>query len=217
MVTSSDVRLIADELVGIDPDPQRALGGEQRGAADARDAPDLAQHIADHEVAEADVVELPVGRPQRDDLQHRARGLLDQDALLDDRARQPRLDALDPVLDLDRSHARIGAGNEVGGDLDLAERVAGRFEAENAAGAVELFFDQPRDAVVEVLRRGAGIAGADRNRRRRDDRILSDREERQGQQSAEADEQRDHRREDRAVDEEAGHDRPSGSVGGAHV
>ena len=59
---------------------------------------------------------------QRDDLQHRARGFLDQNALLHDGARQARLDALDAVLHLDRGVAGVGAGNEIGGDFHLAER-----------------------------------------------------------------------------------------------
>src|SRR5262245_54601423 len=77
-----------------------------------------------------------------------------------------------------RFHAWIGAGNEVGGDLDLPQRIAGRFEIQDTVGAVELFLDQAGDAGVQVFRRGAGIAGAHRDRRRRDDRILRDRQER---------------------------------------
>ena len=168
----------ADQAIGIDPDAQRALGGIKRGAADAGHAPDFAQHVAHQEIAEPDLVETAVGRTQRNDLEHRAGGLLDQDALLHDGARQPRLDALDAVLHVDRGRRDVGAGHEIRGDLDLAERVAGRFEIQDVVGAVELLFDQPRDAVVEILRRGAGIAGADRDRWRRDDRILRHREER---------------------------------------
>ena len=50
------------------------------------------------------------------------------------------------------------------------------FEVENAVRAVELFLDEPGDAVIEILRRGAGIAGADRYRGRRDDRVLRHRQ-----------------------------------------
>src|SRR4029450_11597041 len=99
--------------------------------------------------------------------------------------------------------ARIGAGNEVGGDLDLPERIAGRFEIQDAVGAVELFLDQAGDAGVQVLLRGPGIAGADCDGWGRNDRILRNRQERKREQPAEADEQRDYDREDRAVDEEA--------------
>ena len=67
---------------------------------------------------------VPSVDAQCDDLEHRAGSFLDQDTLLDDRARQARLDALDPVLHLDRSGRGIRARNEIGGDLDLAERVA---------------------------------------------------------------------------------------------
>jgi hypothetical protein len=62
-------------------------------------------------------------------------------------------------LHLDRSGRGIRAGNEIGDDLDLTERVAGGFEIEDAVGAVEFLLDQPRDAVVEVLGRRARIAG----------------------------------------------------------
>ena len=60
---------IADQLGGIDPDAERTLGRIERGAADAGNAADFAEHVADHEVAEADFVEAAVGRVQRDDLQ----------------------------------------------------------------------------------------------------------------------------------------------------
>ena len=103
LVTSSAVRLNPTSRRRIDPDAQRALGRVERGAADAGNAADLAQNVAHHEVAEPDLVEAAVGRAQRDDLQHRARGFLDQNALLHDGARQARLDALDAVLHLDRS------------------------------------------------------------------------------------------------------------------
>jgi hypothetical protein len=78
-----------------------------------------------HEIAEPDLVEAAVGRAERDDLQHRARRFLDQNALLNDGAREARLYALDAVLHLYRGGRRIRARNEVGGDLDLTKRVAG--------------------------------------------------------------------------------------------
>ena len=194
---------VADELCGIDPDPQRTFGRIERGAADAGNAPDFAEHVADHEIAEADFVERAVGRVQRDDLQHGGGGFLDQDALLDHRARQPRLDALEAVLHFHRGRAGFGAGHEVGDDLDLPQRVRGGFEIEDAGGAVELLLDQPRDAVVEVFRRRAGIAGRDRDRGRRDDRILRDRQQRNRDRADQTDEKRDDPGEDRPVNEEA--------------
>ena len=79
------------------------------------------------------------------------------------------------------------------------------FEIQNARGAVELLLDQPRHAVVEIFRRRAGIAGRDRDRGRRDDRILRDRQQRNRDQADQADEKRDHPGEDRPVNEEARH------------
>ena len=114
---------VADQLRGIDPDPQRTFGRIERGAADAGNAPDFAEHVADHEIAEADFVDRAVGRIQRNDLQHGGGSFLDQDTLLDHRARQARLDALEAVLHFDRGGAGVRAGLEVGDDLDLAQRV----------------------------------------------------------------------------------------------
>src|SRR5262249_17470933 len=85
-------QVVPDQPVRIDPDAKRALGGIERGAADSGDAANLTENVAHQEVAEPDFVEGAVGRAQRDDLQHGTRGLLDQDALLNDRARQARLD-----------------------------------------------------------------------------------------------------------------------------
>ncbi|MGY4498520.1 hypothetical protein ACVWYH_002451 [Bradyrhizobium sp. GM24.11] len=45
---------IADELCRIDPHAKTALGRIERGATDARNAADLAEHVADHEVAQPD-------------------------------------------------------------------------------------------------------------------------------------------------------------------
>jgi hypothetical protein len=196
---------VADKPGGIDPDPQRALGGIKRSPPDAGDAPDLAEHVPYHEIAKPNLIEAVVGGPQRDDLQHRARGFLDQNALLDDGARQPRFDPLDAILDLDRRQAGVGARHEIGCYLDLAQRVAGGFEIQDPGGAVQLLLDQPRHAVVEIFRRRARIAGADRDRGRRDDRILRDRKQRNRDRTDQADEQRDDPGEDRPVNEEAGH------------
>ncbi len=56
--------------------------------------------------------------------------------LLEHRTRQPRLDTLDPVLHFDRRTAGVGAGHEIGGDVDLAQRVAGGLEIEDAGGPI---------------------------------------------------------------------------------
>ena len=54
-----------------------------------------------------------------------------------------------------------------------------------------------------VLRRGAGVGGGDDDRRRRHRRVLRDRQLRDRDAAEHEDEQRDHPREDGAVDEEA--------------
>src|SRR5262249_47649646 len=84
-------QVVADQPVRIDPNAQRALGRIERGAADSGDATNLAENVAHQEVAEPHFVEAAVGRAQGDDLEYRARGLLNENALLNDRARKARL------------------------------------------------------------------------------------------------------------------------------
>jgi hypothetical protein len=79
------------------------------------------------------------------------------------------------------------------------------FEIEDAVGAVEFLLDQPRDAVIEVLRRSTGVTCADRDRRWRDDGILRDGQKRDGEQSAKADQEGDDPGEDGPIDKEGGH------------
>ena len=196
----------AAQLVRVDPDPQRPLGRVEGRAADAGDAADLVDDVADEEVAQAHLVGLPVGGDQRDDVERRSGGLLHEDALLAHLRRQARLDALQPVLHLDAGIAGIGAGLEARGDLDDAERVGGRFEAQDVGRAIQLILDEARRAGVEILHRGAGIGGRERDRGGGDDRVLGDRQLRNRERAAQQNEQGDDPGEDRPVDEEASHE-----------
>src|SRR5262249_32028528 len=156
-------------------------GRIERGAADAGDAPDLVDDVADEEVAEADLVDRAVCRDKRDDLERRGRCLLDQDALLAYLGGEARLDALPAGLNLDAGIAGIGARLEVGDDLDDAEGVRRRFIAQDIRRTVEFVLDEASRARVEVLDRGTGELGRQRDRGRRDDRILRNRQLRDGE------------------------------------
>ncbi len=82
--------------------------------------------------------------------------------------------------------------------------VAGRLrrEIEHVLDAVHLLLQRRRHRVADHLGRGAGIARADLDGRRRDFRVLRDRQGEIGGGTHQGDEDREHRREDRAVDEE---------------
>jgi hypothetical protein len=195
----------AEQLVGIEPHAHGALGREQPRPTDTGQAPDLGQDVARRHVAEADLVEAAVARRERDELEDSAARLGDHDAPLAHLLRQTLLNALDAVLKVDRGKLDVGIRIEVDDDLDLAGGVAGRFVVEDVGGAVELILYDPGDAEIEVLRRGAGVARRDRHRGRRDRGILVDREQRQREQAADADQDRHHPGEDRPRDEKAGH------------
>ncbi len=207
----------AAQLVGIDPDAQCALGRVERSATDAGDAPDLVDDIADEEIAEADLVDRAVGRNEGDDLQCRRRGFLDEHALLTHFGRQACLDALQAVLYLDGGVAGIGAGLEVGDDLDDAERVRRRFIAEDVGRTVELILDEPRRSRIEILDGRSGKLRRQGDRRRRDDWVLRNGKARDGENASQADEERNDPGEDGPVNEEASHGGVSGCVGSVYA
>ncbi len=68
--------------------------------------------------------------------------------------------------------SHVGPGLEVRDDLNLAGRIAGGFIVQDVGGPVQLLLNEAGHAVIEVLRRGARIDRRDRDRGRRDDRIL---------------------------------------------
>ena len=124
----------ADHLVRIHPDAHRALGGEERGAADARYAPDFADDVAAHIVAKADRIGIAVVGFQPDHHQEAGAGLLDAHALLGHRTRKARLDACDAVLHLHLRLVDIRAGREGHVDGDATGGFRGRLRNRSAPG-----------------------------------------------------------------------------------
>ena len=108
--------------------------------------------------------------------QHVGRGFAHRDADPAHLLRQARLGHRDAVLHQHLRGVEIGAEREGDGDRELA--VAGRLRGhvEHVLDAVDLLLDRRRDRVGDDLGGGAGIAGADLDRRRRDLGILRDRQ-----------------------------------------
>ena len=77
-----------------------------------------------------------------------------------------------------------------------------RREIHQVVDAGELLLDDLDDRALDGVRVGAGIRGVDRHLRRRDVRIGLGRQRADGEHAAQRDEDRDHPREYRAVDEE---------------
>ena len=133
--------------------------------------------------------------------------LRDADALLLHLDRQQRRGQREFVLHLDLRGVRVGALLERQRDFHAAVFVACGREVPQMVEAAELLLDDLDDGALHGLGRGAGIRHADRDQRRRDRRILRDRQREGRQPARQHDDDRDHPGEDRAIDEEVDHQR----------
>src|SRR5262249_19582775 len=105
------------------------------------------------------------------------------------------------VVHVERRGIDVGADLE--GDLDLhgAVRSRGRAHVEHVLDAVDLVLDRRGDGLLEYLRGCSGVDRAHRDDRRRDFRVLRDRQHAHRGEPGDHDEDREHGREDRPVDE----------------
>ena len=173
---------------------------------DVRNAVDAEQFVLDvdrGEVAQVDVVVAAVRREEADDHQDVGRLLADRDALVLDRGRQLRHGQLHAVLHHDQGRVQVGA--DVEGDRQRVRAVVAhlRGHVEHALDAVDLLLDRRRHRVGHHLGAGARIADRHRHAGRRDRRVLGDRQREQRDPAGQRDDDRQHRREDRPIDEEA--------------
>src|SRR5262249_23809094 len=143
-----------------------------------------------------------VGRIEVHDHHQVGRGLVDDDADLAHVLGQSRLRDRDPVLHLHLRDVEIGAEIERHRDGEAAVGGRVRGHVEHVLDAIDLVFDRRPHGGRDDLRAGAGILAGNRDDRRRDFRVLRDRqaEERDGAEDHEHD--RDDRGENRPVDEE---------------
>src|SRR5690606_30037790 len=158
-----------------------------RRSSDLLNTAQLTRNVAVEIVAKSDLVDRAIGGNKTDHHQETGTGFLNINALIQNDFRQARLDALDRVLHVHRSLARIGPGLEGRGNIDETRRVRGRFEIDQVVDAVELVFDQAGDALIDFLRRGTRICRVDADLWRRDVGILRDRQHRDRDDTAEHD------------------------------
>ena len=138
------------------------------------------------------------------------RGLLGGDAELLHFLRQTRRGASHAVLHLDLGLVQIGAQREGRGQGQIA--IGGRLgiHVQHAFDAGDFLFQRRGHGGADDLRVGARIVGAHYHGGWHDFGILGDGQLEQRQQAADDDQDRQHRGEDRALDEETGdvHERP---------
>ena len=190
--------------IGIDPHAHRIIAAAEHG--DSADALKPEQPVAKARIGViADIVDIErrIGRGERDDHQEALRLLGDDDADLADLIGQARLGERDAILDEHLGGIQIGARLERDGDLDGAGRGRRGAHVEHVLDAVDLLLERGRDGFGERLGRCAGEGRLDGDGRRRNVRILRQRELRIGEDADQGDEHRDHGGEDRPLDEEA--------------
>lgn len=133
---------------------------------------------------------------------HRTRRLLDSDAGLGDFRRQGRLDLADAVLGVDRIHIAITAGLELDGHGVRPVIVRRTFHIDQVIDADELSFDDAGHGRADDFSVRADISSRDADLRRRDLRILGNRQGRHRQQAENRNHQRNDDGENRPVDKE---------------
>ena len=111
---------------------------------------------------------------QREEHHEIPRRLRDDHALLLHGQRQARRRELHLVLHLHLRGVGIGARVKIKIDGRDAGRVGAGRHVQQVVDAVHLLLDHGDDRVLQRLGRGAGVIRRDRNRRRRDARILGD-------------------------------------------
>ncbi len=120
-------------------------------------------------------------------------------------SRQARLDLLHAVVDVERGLVDVGADVERDLDLDHAVATTSSSSCRSCWATPLIAFSSGAATVCSSTLGGrARIDRAHRDDRRRDLRVLRDRQHAHRGQTREHDEDRDDGREDRAVDEEAG-------------
>ena len=172
-----------NEFLRVDPDPHGPFRAILLSLADPFNALDLVHHVARQVVAEGNLIQ-PAARVCGQRYQHQeARGdFLHLQALLDNGLWQTRLHRFKAVLHVDLSHFRVGTRLERGRNAGTAQ-TALRLEIQQAVGAVELLLNQADHALVQGMRRRAGVHRIHFNLRRCDHRVFGHGQLRQRQGS----------------------------------
>ena len=211
-MTSAGVRPSVARSSGPQPHAHAVLrAAEQIDLRHARDAQQRVAHVEHRVVVQEQRVEAALGRVDRRDQQDARVDLLDREPLLQHLLRQPRLGLRHAVL---REHVRVvEAAAHLEGDVEQHAAVARvqRLHVEQVVDAVDFLLDRRRHRLLDDLGVGAGVVARDAHDRRRERRILLDRQAPQRDGAGDHHQDGDHHGDDRPPDEEVGHDStPSG-------
>ena len=191
--------------VRVHPDPHGLVGdAHDRGLAGAGHALDRVEDVDVRVVGDVLAAVALLLRVDADQHHDRRGLLLHRDALLHHGRRQLGHGEVDPVLHLHLGDVGVGVEGEVDGEGQDAGGGARRRHVEHVVDAVDLGLDGRRHRVGEGLRVGARVDGGHRHLHGRDRGVLLDRQGAHGHEAGQAQDDRDDRGEDRALDEEPG-------------
>ena len=202
----TDVRrgeVVVVQLVRVEPDAHGVLGPEQSHVADALDPAERVLDVGGDVIGQVVPVQPPVLRDEAHHQQEVFGRLRNLYALQLHLLRQKRHGELQLVLHLHLGDVRVGPGVEGEGDGRGPGVVAGGGHVAQVVDAVHLLLDNLRHGVLDGLGRGPGVNGVDGYLRRRDRRILGDRQGLYRKDTRQHHDDRDHPREDGAVDEKS--------------
>ena len=191
--------------VGLEPDPHCILGhAENRRLVSAIDPVDGAENLHVGIVGDEVGVVPSIGREEREYHEERGGLLLHVDALRLDCLGKLRHRLVHPILHIHLCKRGIGVEREVNCERVVTGRGTGRRHVNHVVGAVHLLFDRCADVLCDKRAVCAWIVGRHLNLDGRDLGILRDRQLDHRDQAGDGDDQRNHRREDGAVDEKVG-------------
>ena len=178
-MTSCAVRFERLQAVGIEPDLHREIARAEHG--DRADAVEPRQHVLDLQIGvigQEDRVARLIGRKQIHHHQDVGRAFGDRDADLLHRQRQARRRGRDAVLHLHLRDIEIDAEIEGHRNREAAVGARIRGDVEHPLDAVDLLLDRRDHRIGDRFGARARILPGDVDDRRRDFRILRDRQPR---------------------------------------
>ena len=169
-------QVVVVQLGRVEPDPHGVLGTEHLEVTDTRGPGDRVLHVRHDVVRQVVLGHAAVLGNHADHQQEVLHRLGHADALLLYFLRQQRGGQVELVLHLDLRGIGVGALLEGRGDGHAAVGVTFRGHITQVVDAVELLLDHLDHGVLHGLRRGTRIGHGDRDRGRRDARVLVDRQ-----------------------------------------
>jgi hypothetical protein len=175
-----DVRRRQAELrhpVGPHPDADRVvLGAEVLRVADARNAPQLVDHVKRRVVRNKDLVVARIGRVDRRDLQNRGGALAHRDALAAHLLGERGHRGLHAVVDVDRREIRVRADGEGHRNRQRPVPRARRAQVEHPFDTVYLLLERCGNGLSDRRGVGAGVERRNLDLGRQDVGVGSDRQ-----------------------------------------